>query len=123
MPDTSRRDVLAGAAGLAAGSALSLLPSATAPAQTFVFEPSSGSPAMTQNAYTMIVHGGDHDAMQAALVHYQQLCKAMMENGNQFPFASNHLVMDNLLRQTSAANAEAVEEFCEACAMRKRPAA
>lgn len=68
---------------------------------------------MTQYAYVLHVHGGDHDALQAALVHYQQICEVMVANGHSYPFASNRLKMSNMLRQTSAAEAEAVHEFCE----------
>ena len=67
-----------------------------------------------QYGYVLNVHGGDHDALQAALVHYQMLCEAMVANGHSHPFASNRLVMSNLLMETSAANAEASEEFCAA---------
>ena len=67
-----------------------------------------------QYGYVLNVHGGDHAALQAALVHYQMLCEVMVANGHSHPFASNRLVMSNLLMETSAAHAEAVEEFCEA---------
>ena len=69
---------------------------------------------MTQYSYTLKVHGGDHDALQAALVHYQMLCEAMVANGHSHPFASNRLVMSNLLMETSAAHTEALHKFCEA---------
>ena len=75
---------------------------------------------MTEYAYTLTINGGDHDALQAALVQYQMLCEAMVANGHAYPFASNRLKMSNLLRETSAANTEAVEEFCEACAKRSQ---
>jgi hypothetical protein len=73
-----------------------------------------------QYGYTLNVHGGDHDALQAALVHYQQFCELMVAHGHTRPFASNRLVMSNLLSQTSALNAEAVEEFCEAWPAREQ---
>jgi hypothetical protein len=41
MPDTSRRDVIAGAAGLAAGSAMPLPAPALAQAEPFRIEPSA----------------------------------------------------------------------------------
>ena len=103
MSAKSRREVLARAA---AGVAVGALPSATALEST--------AEARMQYGYVLNVHGGDHDALQAALVHYQMLCEAMVANGHSHPFASNRLVMSNLLMETSAANAEASEEFCAA---------
>ena len=109
----TRREVIVGAAGIAAGAALADLP-ATAESEQSVVDDALGSPEMTQYCYTLNVHGGDHDALQAALGHYQQLCEVMVAHGHSRPFSSNRLVMSNLLSETSAANAEAVEEFCAA---------
>jgi hypothetical protein len=109
----TRREVMVGAAGIAAGAALADLP-ATAESERSVVDDAPGRPVMTQYSYTLNVHGGDHDALQAALVHYQQLCEVMVANGHSHPFAFNRLAMSNLLMETSAANAEAVQEFSDA---------
>ena len=69
---------------------------------------------MTQYAYTLTINGADHDVLQAALVHYQQICEVMVANGHTRPFANNRLVISNMLGETAAAHAEAWEEFCEA---------
>ena len=113
MPKTTRREVIAGAAGLATGAALAAVP-ATAASEPLPLDDAPRSPDMTQYCYTLTVHGGDHDALQAALVHYQQLCEVMVANGHTRPFANTRLVISNMLSQTSAAHAEALEEFCEA---------
>ena len=36
---------------------------------------------MSQYDYTLTVHGGDHNALQSALVHYQLFCEAWWRMG------------------------------------------
>ena len=111
MTKRTRREVLAGAA---AASVFVALPAEAASEPIFMEDDEeAGRPELAQYGYVLHVHAGDHDALQAALVHYQQICEIMVANGHSHPFASNRLTMSNMLRQTSAANAEAVHEFCE----------
>jgi hypothetical protein len=112
MSKTTRREVIAGAAGVAAGTALGAVP-ATAANEPSPSGDAARSPDMTQYCYTLTINGGDHDALQAALVHYQQICEVMVANGHTRPFANYRLKMSNMLSHTSAAHAEALHEFCE----------
>ena len=66
---------------------------------------------MSQYGYTLNVHGGDHRSIQDALRLYAEKCKAEIDAGNKYPFASDLMTMHNLLRETEGLNAEAYRGF------------